>query len=87
MQTASMTPNEIRKREGMAPYKNGDRFFVASNNFTPMDRIDEVIDSQVKPKEVETDKSQDQESDTDNISNEELNALIDSLLSKHSIKG
>lgn len=86
MQTASMTPNEIRKREGMAPYKDGDRFFVASNNFTPMDRIDEVIDSQVKPKEVETDKSQGQESDTDNISNEELNALIDSLLSKHSIK-
>lgn len=49
MQSASMTPNEIRTREGMAPYKDGDRFFIASNNFTFLDRLDEIIDKQVEP--------------------------------------
>jgi HK97 family phage portal protein len=47
MQTASITPNEIRTKEGYAPYADGDRFFVAVNNFSPADRIDEIIDSQV----------------------------------------
>jgi HK97 family phage portal protein len=51
MQSAAMTPNEIRSREGMAPYDGGDRFFIAVNNFSPMDRLDEVIDKQVEPKE------------------------------------
>jgi HK97 family phage portal protein len=50
MQTASMTPNEIRMREGDAPYTDGDRFFVAINNYSPADRIDEIIDSQVQSK-------------------------------------
>lgn len=49
MQSAAMTPNEIRIREGMAPYENGDRFFIASNNFTFLDRLDEIIDNQVAP--------------------------------------
>jgi len=49
MQSAAMTPNEIRIREGMAPYKDGDRFFLATNNFSPMDRVDEIIDNQVAP--------------------------------------
>lgn len=52
MQSAAMTPNEIRDREGMAPYTGGDRFFIAVNNFSPMDRLDEVIDKQVEPKEA-----------------------------------
>lgn len=47
MQTASLTPNEIRKKEGLAPYADGDRFFVAVNNFSPADRIDELVDAQV----------------------------------------
>jgi hypothetical protein len=51
MQTAAMTPNEIRLKEGLAPYEGGDRFFIASNNFTPEDRIDEVIDSQISKNE------------------------------------
>jgi HK97 family phage portal protein len=52
MQAAAITPNEIREKEGMAPYSGGDRYFVAVNNFTPSDRIDEVIDAQVRPKET-----------------------------------
>jgi HK97 family phage portal protein len=54
MQVAAMSPNEIRIREGMAPYADGDRFFVAVNNFSPADRIDEIIDSQVSKSEPES---------------------------------
>lgn len=47
MQTGSMTPNEIRKKEGLAPYADGDKFFIAVNNYSPADRIDEIIDAQI----------------------------------------
>ena len=57
MQVGGMTPNEIRKREGMAPYAGGDRYYIATNNYTPSDRMDEVIDSQVKGKEVAKDNA------------------------------
>lgn len=51
MQTGAITPNQIREREGLPGYDGGDRYFIAVNNFTPADRLDEVIDSQVKQKE------------------------------------
>lgn len=57
MQTGAVTPNEIREKEGLAGYPGGDRYYIAVNNYTPSDRVDEVIDSQVqkgketKPKE------------------------------------
>lgn len=66
MQSGSITPNEIRMKEGLAPYDGGDRFYIATNNFTPEDRIDEVVDSQIKsadnsaskePKETAVDKA------------------------------
>ena len=47
MSVGAMTPNEIREKEGMAGYDGGDRFYIATNNFSPSDRIDEIIDSQV----------------------------------------
>lgn len=47
MQTASLTPNEIRRKEGLAPYAGGNRYFVAVNNFSPADRIDEIVDAQI----------------------------------------
>lgn len=50
MQTSSITPNEIRKKEGMPGYKGGDRHFLATNNYTPIDRVDEVLDAQIAPK-------------------------------------
>lgn len=49
MQSASLTPNEIREKEGLSPYEGGDRYWIASNNFSPMDRIDEIVDKQVEP--------------------------------------
>ena len=54
MQSSAITPNEIRIKEGMAPYKEGDRFYIANNNFAPVDRLDEIIDKQVAPKETAT---------------------------------
>lgn len=51
MQNAAMTPNEMRLKEGMAPYEGGDRHYIANNNFAPVDRMDEVIDSQISKSE------------------------------------
>lgn len=44
----SIQPNEIRRKEGYAPYEGGDKFYIASNNLSPVDRIDDIIDAQVK---------------------------------------
>ena len=52
MQIGAMTPNQVRAREGQPGYgKDGDRYFIAVNNYTPADRLDEVIDAQIKGKE------------------------------------
>lgn len=50
MQSGAITPNQIRAREGLAPYKDGDRYYIATNNFSPADRIDEIVDAQVAGK-------------------------------------
>jgi HK97 family phage portal protein len=65
MQSGAITPNEIRAKEGLAPYEGGDRYYIAVNNFQPADRIDEMLDAQVKsqdntgnaPKENSVDKA------------------------------
>lgn len=59
MQNASITPNEIREKEGYAPYPEGDRFYVAVNNFSPADKIDDLIDSQIN--KGQTNKESDEE--------------------------
>lgn len=47
-ETGAMTSNQIRENEGKPGYgENGDKYFVATNNFTPVERIDDVIDSQI----------------------------------------
>lgn len=53
MQMGAMTPNQVRAREGMAKSKEGDRYYIAVNNYTPADRIDEVIDAQIANKSKE----------------------------------
>jgi HK97 family phage portal protein len=66
MQNAAMTPNEIRRKEGFEPYAGGDEYYIASNNFTPVSRIDEVIDSQIKAKETPAPEKQEPEKEEDN---------------------
>jgi len=60
-----MNSNEIRISEGRAPYTGGEKYFVASNNYTPIDRLDEVIDSQITTKENK-DEDKDKEKKVDN---------------------
>lgn len=48
MGMGGMSPNQVRKREGMSPYKEGDRYYIATNNFTPADKVDEVISGKTK---------------------------------------
>ena len=52
MQASAMSPNQIREAEGMSPYEGGDRYYIATNNFSPVDRLDEIVDSQIKAKET-----------------------------------
>ena len=47
----AMTPNQIRNLEGWSEYSEGNDYYIASNNFTPINRIGDVIDSQVKNNE------------------------------------
>jgi len=62
MQIGAMTPNQAREREGLSPYEGGDRYYIAVNNFSPADRVDDIIDSQVsndapEEKDTELDKA------------------------------
>lgn len=50
MGIGAMTPNQIRAREGMPPYKEGENYYIATNNFTPVSRMDEVIDADITQK-------------------------------------
>ncbi len=50
MQAGAITPNQIRMKEGLAPYEGGDRYWIAINNFRPADRVDEIIDSEIQSK-------------------------------------
>lgn len=50
MSVGAMTPNEIRAREGLPNYTQGDNFYIATNNFTPVDRMDEIIDADITQK-------------------------------------
>jgi HK97 family phage portal protein len=54
MQSGAITPNEIRVKEGLAPYEGGDRYYIATNNFSPADRVDDIVDAQVAPKETKS---------------------------------
>ena len=48
MSVGAITPNQIREREGMAKYTGGDEYYIATNNLTPVSRMKEVIDAQIK---------------------------------------
>jgi HK97 family phage portal protein len=78
MQAAAITPNQIRQKEGLPPYEGGDRYFVAINNFTPADRIDEVIDSQISK---DSEPKEDQEVE-DSEEDKQIKAAIVQFLNK-----
>lgn len=84
MQSGAMTPNEIREREGQPGYPGGDRFYIAVNNFTPADRIDEVIDAQVQKGQTQPEERQVEEppSESDEIETELSQAALEFLKRK-----
>lgn len=55
----ALSPNEVRQKEGKAPYKGGDEKYISTNNLSPISRHDEIIDAQIKDKEnkKDTDKN------------------------------
>ncbi len=50
MSIGAMTPNQVRALEGLPPYKEGDNYYIATNNFTPVNRMNEVIDAEITQK-------------------------------------
>lgn len=46
----TITPNEIRAREGLAAYAGGNEFYISTNNLTPVSRMNEVIDAEIEQK-------------------------------------
>ncbi len=50
MSIGALTPNQIRAREGLPGYAEGDNYYIATNNFTPVDRLDEVINADIAQK-------------------------------------
>ena len=51
MGIGAMTPNQVRLREGMPKYKEGDEYYIATNNFTPVTYIKKLLDADIKQKE------------------------------------
>lgn len=55
MSVGAITPNQIRAREGLPGYgPAGDNYYIATNNLTPVDRMDEVIDADITQKTKST---------------------------------
>jgi HK97 family phage portal protein len=82
MQAAAITPNQIREREGLAGYSGGDRYFLAVNNYSPMDRVDELIDSQIEKNQGGQDPVNSSSKDTNGDSQELTKAAITFLTRK-----
>ncbi len=51
MSISAITPNQIRILEGLPGYgPKGDKYYIATNNFSPVDRLDEIIDADIEQK-------------------------------------
>ena len=51
MSVAAITPNQIRQLEGMPGYgKEGENYYIATNNYSPVGRLDEIIDADIEQK-------------------------------------
>jgi HK97 family phage portal protein len=53
-EVSAKSANDINDDEGENPVPGGDRYYIPANNYTPVDRIDEVINAQIKPKSEPT---------------------------------
>lgn len=53
----AMNPNEIRKKEGLSRVDGMDRYFIATNNFTSHDKMDELADAQIDKLKSEAERN------------------------------
>ena len=74
MSVGAITPNQIREKEGMSPYPEGDKYYIATNNYTPADKVDDVIDAQIKSKQPTPGEKKPKE-DTPDVTNALVNYL------------
>lgn len=47
MGIGAITPNQVRAREGQAAYPEGNDYYIATNNLTPVDMVEKVIEAQI----------------------------------------
>jgi len=78
----AITSNEIRNKEGRAPYVDGNSFYVASNNLTPVERLNEIIDANIESKEAKTDKAESEDIPPTKEDDSELNKAITDYIKK-----
>lgn len=82
----ALSPNEIREKESMPGYSGGERRYIASNNLTPVDRVDEIIDAEIEAKKSKA-SAQNPETperpvgDEEDDGSAELNRAVAKLLS------
>ena len=79
----SMTPNQVRAREGLPGYgKVGDNYYIATNNYTPVNRMDEVIDAEITQKTKPATSPADQQPKKDPATQALERAALDYLTEK-----
>jgi len=59
----AMSPNEVREEEGREGYAGGNRYYISTNNFTPQDRMDEIIDAEIEQKTAKNELAAPDETD------------------------
>lgn len=74
----SINPNEIRVKEGDAPYEGGDKYYIQSNNYAPVDRIDDLIDADIEAKKAKVESAKG-EKESSEKEEEVVNALLNKI--------
>lgn len=75
MSTGAISPNEIRERESMPPYPEGNNKYIAVNNYTPAHLVEKVIEAQIS-KKSEPEKPTDKELKEEEESKELTQAIL-----------
>ena len=81
----AISSNEIREKEGRAPYKDGDEYYVASNNLTPVRRLNEIIDANIVsklPQEKEEPEDTKEDTSESELDDKELKTAVTAYLKK-----
>lgn len=81
----AISSNEIREKEGRAPYKDGDEYYVASNNLTPVRRLNEIIDANIVsklPPEKEDPADTKEDTSDSELDDKELKTAVTAYLKK-----